>query len=279
MGSSPGPPDQEPKVGTKHGIWIHMYPARRVNGPVGIQFHAYDSEDKHVGWHDENNIGKVVTGCASAFAFPAKASLGRWTKDKLVALAKWYFLRTLVEYTTESDKKKLQFGMPITPSFKDDLKAVCREFEEQATRSQTSVTPVATTVGKVDSQESDISDLSSVSVKEDDSEPAHSIAVEVNRLMSNEAGPRPTPDANPASTEHVAETLIELQKREKDVVDDITKTEEEIERLQQILRERKSNKQQLERQKMDLFKGLSVEAAFDLGQQVERHSAKRQRLD
>jgi hypothetical protein len=195
MGSSPGPPDQEPKVGTKHDIWIHMYPARRVNGPVGIQFHAYDSEDKHVGWHDENNIGKVVTGCASAFAFPAKASLGRWTKDKLVALAKWYFLRTLVEHTTESDKKKLQFGMPITPSFKDDLKAVCREFEEQATRSQTSVTPVALTVGKIGSQESDTSDLSSVSVKEDDSEPAHSISVEVNRLMSNEAGPRPTPDA------------------------------------------------------------------------------------
>jgi hypothetical protein len=52
---------------------------------------------------------------------------------------------------------------------------------------------------------------------------------------------------NPASTDHVAETLIELQKRENDVVDDITKTEEEIERLQQILRERKSDKQQLER--------------------------------
>jgi TolA-binding protein len=84
---------------------------------------------------------------------------------------------------------------------------------------------------------------------------------------------------NPASTDHVAETLIELQKRENDVVDDITKTEEEIERLQQILRERKSDKQQLERQKTDVFKGLSAEAAFDLGQRVERHSAKRQRLD
>ena len=195
IGSSPGPPDQEPKVGTKHDIWIHMYPARRANGHVGIQFHGYDSEDKHVGWYDEKNIGKVVTACTSAFAFPAKASLGRWTKDKLMALAKWYFLRKLAEHTTEEDKEKLHIGIAITSQFKDDLKRVCYEFDEQATRSQTSATPVVPTAKNTDSQGTDSSDLSSVDVKEDHLETGDNIAVKVNRQTSNETGPRPISDA------------------------------------------------------------------------------------
>jgi len=77
----------------------------------------------------------------------------------------------------------------------------------------------------------------------------------------------------------MADTLIELQDREKVIVDDVAKTEQEIERLQQVLQERKLEQQQLKKQRKEVFRGLSVEAAFDLGQQVERNSAKRQRLD
>lgn len=77
----------------------------------------------------------------------------------------------------------------------------------------------------------------------------------------------------------MAETLIELRNREKVVVDDIAKTEQEIERLQQTLQESNLEQQQLKRQSKEVFRGLSVEAAFDLGQQVERNSVKRQRLD
>lgn len=83
----------------------------------------------------------------------------------------------------------------INSHFKDDLKAVCREFEEQATRSQTSATPVAPTARNTDSQGSDTSDVASVSVKKDESETGDSIAVKVNRRTSNETGPKPIPDA------------------------------------------------------------------------------------
>jgi hypothetical protein len=109
-----------------------LYPAAKPGERVEIQFHAYAANGAHIARHDGENIGKVVTGCTTAFALPKKC---RWSRPKLVALAKYYFLRKLADTSTDDDKKKLQFGIPVTKSFKDDLKTVCREFQEEASGS------------------------------------------------------------------------------------------------------------------------------------------------
>lgn len=156
MGSSPetSSSEQEPIVENKQSIWVHLYPATKPGERVEIKFHAYDSNGTHIARHDGENIGKVVTGCTTAFALPTKC---RWSRSKLVALAKYYFLRKLADAGTEDDKKRLQFGIPITRAFKDDLKTVCHEFEERASRLNANILRV--TAGKqASSQDSSLSE-------------------------------------------------------------------------------------------------------------------------
>jgi hypothetical protein len=175
MGSSPETSDSEQEftIDSEQNVWIHLYPATKPGERVEIQFHAYDSKGAHVARHDGENIGKVVTGCTTAFAFPKKC---RWTRPKLVALAKYYFLRKLADTGTAEDKKKLQFGIPITRSFKDDLKTVCREFQEEASRVNTNAARVVSGE-QYSSQESSLSEAPAGLLEQADSDIAEAFAM------------------------------------------------------------------------------------------------------
>lgn len=115
----------------KQEVWIHLYPAAEPGSRLDMQIQAYGLGGDYVCKYDGDTIGRILYRCAGGFALLGKS---RWSKSKLVALAKYYFLAKLAELGNEADAKKLQLGIPVGKSFKDELKTVCREFKEEETR-------------------------------------------------------------------------------------------------------------------------------------------------
>ncbi|KAH7359686.1 hypothetical protein BKA66DRAFT_397182, partial [Pyrenochaeta sp. MPI-SDFR-AT-0127] len=112
----------------KRKIWVHLYPAVSAGRLPEIQFHSDDAEDGYYAKYDVDTLSKIISGYAAAFKLP-----GRSSKSRLVALAKYYFLEKLVEIQSQEDIEKFKVvGIPVGKSFKEDLKMVCREFEEEA---------------------------------------------------------------------------------------------------------------------------------------------------
>jgi hypothetical protein len=112
--------------GDRQQVWIKLYPAAKPGARAEIQFHTYDTKGAYVCRQDSESIGNDASGYTRAFRLPNKS---RWIKSKLQALAKYYFLVKLAEIGDAVDAKKSQFGIAVGKTFKDDLKAVCREFE------------------------------------------------------------------------------------------------------------------------------------------------------
>lgn len=108
-------------------VWAHLYPALKPGQRLEIQFHAYGLDGVYTYKHDGETICKSLSGSAAAFKLPAEC---RWSKTKLIALTKYYFLQKLVEVGTGADTKKMRFGMSVRKTLMEDLKTVCREFEE-----------------------------------------------------------------------------------------------------------------------------------------------------
>jgi hypothetical protein len=75
----------------------------------------------------------------------------------LMALAKYYFLERLAALDDPSDSLKLKHGVSLSKSPKQDLKHVCREFEEEARKTSSAVAQAADAVEQV-SDESELSD-------------------------------------------------------------------------------------------------------------------------
>jgi hypothetical protein len=117
--------DGRPPV--QHNVWAHLYPANAPNGIVETQFHLYDSNGEHVGKLDGETISRDLSGCAMAFALPDRY---KWSRGKLIALAKYYFLRKAVGSNNTAELEMLKHGVKISKTFKDDLGTVCREFQE-----------------------------------------------------------------------------------------------------------------------------------------------------
>jgi hypothetical protein len=126
-------------VRKKQKVWMYMYPAQNSHSSPEIQFHAHGFHGGYLTKLDGENISKVISGFAPAFKL-----LGRhkWTKPKLVALGKYYFLRRLADALSARDREILQYGIAITKTFKDDLVSVCRNFQEMDKRSSTNAVPV-----------------------------------------------------------------------------------------------------------------------------------------
>ena len=112
------------KSNKKLSLWFHMYPASRPNGYAEIHLNSYIGSD-HWGKCDLEVTCKSVVERHAAFQIS-----GVWSKAKLVALAKYYFLEKLA--ASNVDDKNMQYGVPITESFKNSLRAICRVFEEEA---------------------------------------------------------------------------------------------------------------------------------------------------
>jgi hypothetical protein len=104
--------------------WVHFYTAKTYNGNSETQFHNYYSNGQYFGKSDGETISRDLCGCASAFALP------KLSRGKLIALAKYYFLRKVVESDSKSDREMLKHGVKISRTFREDLKSVCKEFEE-----------------------------------------------------------------------------------------------------------------------------------------------------
>ena len=111
---------------TRHKVWIHLYPPQTPKGHPEIHFHEYTIDGIHVARLDGENISRVLFETAKAFTSPTAR---KWSKSKLVALAKYYFLRSLVESGENSDSEQV-LRMPISKTFKDDLAAACRDLKD-----------------------------------------------------------------------------------------------------------------------------------------------------
>jgi hypothetical protein len=126
-------------VRKKQKVWMYMYPAQNSYCSPEIQLHAYGLNGGYISKLDSENISKVISGFAPAFKL-----LGRhkWTKAKLIALAKYYFLRKLADSNNARDRELLQYGVNISNAFKDDLVSVCRNFQDMDKRASMKAVPV-----------------------------------------------------------------------------------------------------------------------------------------
>jgi len=112
-------------ITVKHNVWAQLYPVTQPGGHVEVHFHAYEPDDSYAYKVDPKNICARLSQRAKAYNSP-----GRSSTAKLTALSQYYFLRKLAESGSAADVKKLHFGVPVKRTFMEDLKAVCREFEE-----------------------------------------------------------------------------------------------------------------------------------------------------
>jgi len=128
-------------------IWVLFYPPTKEGRHPEMQFHSFDPDTNVFTKHDDSNISTTVSALASAFNNPKKAA-----KGKHVALAKYYYLKALVSREA-GGASELEISIPITRTFVDSLRVVCREFEEAKERSSRS--PSVTLVDDHDSVLSD----------------------------------------------------------------------------------------------------------------------------
>jgi hypothetical protein len=173
-------PEEDMAVSNLQKIWIHFYPAVKPGKVPEIQFHAYGIDGGHIARHDGENIGRTVSGCVTAFLLPDRRT---WSRAKLIALAKYYFLRKLAETSDSNDIEKLQHGVPITKSFKEDLKAVCRKFKENADEKDVIISrQAATHTEQTGSTESCTSDAPTECIQKENMIPANATVVEANAV-------------------------------------------------------------------------------------------------
>jgi hypothetical protein len=128
--------NNEVAISTRQEIWIHFYPPERSESPGEIMFCSYTESGRFVDREDSNNICKTTSGTAPAFAVPAGC---RPSRIKISALAKYYFLRKLVEMGTKKDAELMRYGMSFSASFKDSLATACREFQEDEMKEKRSL--------------------------------------------------------------------------------------------------------------------------------------------
>lgn len=145
---------RDQKTGKRDNVYIHLYPATTSGDRPEIQFHSYDQIRGTKAKLYGETIGRNVSAIASAFQIGSR----RWSHSKLTALARYYFLEKLAEFQDEHDDEKLKFGLLISKSFKDDLRTVCREFQEARTHSHNPVISSAARISDT-SQESELSSV------------------------------------------------------------------------------------------------------------------------
>ncbi|CAO2649217.1 Nn.00g066020.m01.CDS01 [Neocucurbitaria sp. VM-36] len=277
---------REHSTQTKREVWVHLYPATRTGGHPEIQFHSNDG-DEYCVKHDSDGIAKSVSGCDAAFKLA-----GRWSKRKLFALSKYYFLEKLVE--TQTDHEKLSFGIPITETFKAELRTVCREFEEEAQKlvamqivalRPTRMSGVANTNNGQDSQSSELSETPSGLSTEDVETPSDGTTMTSKQATKARRGAEglQASDNNDHNdnargvSDDVVVALLELGEEEEVIKTETSNVKEKMVVLESKLLEAKEKAHQIDVRKERLFGGMTAVVAFQLGRDVERMREEKRR--
>ncbi|KAF2819209.1 hypothetical protein CC86DRAFT_413279 [Ophiobolus disseminans] len=215
---------------------------------------------------------------ARAFGLARKS---RWTKSRLVALAKYYFLAKLAETGNEADAKKLQFGIPVGKSFKDELKTVCREFKEEEARKGEGLRPLVSKRSL-----SLMSELSEVQPRRPElgSTQEADCGVVIEDKSSSAMHVTDTPHNNLSSLvestntkEGVAALMIGLCENDDRVMKDTAELKRKVALLERELEMKSEEHERIEILKEETLRGLSPKNVFALGQEVERVRAQKQR--
>ncbi|KAI4918637.1 hypothetical protein J4E90_003024 [Alternaria incomplexa] len=234
-------------------IWVLFYPPTKEGRHPEMQFHSFDPDTNAFTKHDDSNISTTVSALASAFNNPKKAA-----KGKHVALAKYYYLKALVSREA-GGASELEIPIPITRTFVDSLRVVCREFEEAKERSSRSPS-----VTLIDDHDSVLSDP-----PEDLLEPTQ--PVKATSTITAEVSSVLTSNVNIQRLE----TLLAVRddERELEASNSALDAEERVLKLQRRVNEDKQAKINARRQ--EAFKGMSLMDAFKLGGEMEREEKRR----
>ncbi|KAI4607261.1 hypothetical protein J4E83_009717 [Alternaria metachromatica] len=234
-------------------IWVLFYPPTKEGRHPEMQFHSFDPDTNAFTKHDDSNISTTVSALASAFNNPKKAA-----KGKHVALAKYYYLKALVSREA-GGASELEIPIPITRTFVDSLRVVCREFEEAKERSSRSPS-----VTLVDDHDSVLSDP-----PEDLLEPTQ--PVKASSMVTAEVSSNLTPDVNIQRLE----TLLAVCDDERELQASNSALDTEKKALEQRCRVNKEKQAELNARRELVLKGMSLMDAFKLGGQMEREEKRR----
>jgi hypothetical protein len=135
-------------------VWVLHYPPTQEGRHAEVQFHSIHRETGEFVKHDDSNISNTISALADAFNNPKKAA-----KSKHVALAKYYYLKALAAKATKSGRaSELKISIPITRTFTESLRVVCREFEVEAKEKLSEMLSQSSSATLVDDNDSDLSD-------------------------------------------------------------------------------------------------------------------------
>lgn len=87
---------------TRHNVWIYLFPPGKEGRSPELAFRCYEPDCKPIHF-DTDNIGRVGEE-------PAEPFRGAVSRDKITALAKYYFLEKMVAHQID----ELEFAMPLT---------------------------------------------------------------------------------------------------------------------------------------------------------------------
>jgi hypothetical protein len=154
-------------------VWVLLYPPTQEGRHAEVQFHSIHHETGEFVKHDDSNISNTISALADAFNNPKKAA-----KSKHVALAKYYYLKALAARETKSGRaSELKISIPITRTFVESLRVVCREFEVEAKEKLSEMLSQSSSATLVDDDDSDLSDP-----PEDLMEPGSTITPEISPI-------------------------------------------------------------------------------------------------
>ncbi|RYN24181.1 hypothetical protein AA0113_g7824 [Alternaria arborescens] len=240
-------------------VWILLYPPNKEGGNAEVQFQSLDPETRH----DDSNISITITTIADAFKTPKRGS-----KNKYVALAKYYFLNIIISRWTEQERQyDLAIPIPITRSLIDALKTACREFEAEAKANLSDTQSRSQSATLVDDDEDSV--LSDA--PEDPFEPAQPII------------PATVPASTySASASQLVEDLTKLQDEEVElrdsqskIVAEIAETKLALQEIGETLREDEKKNRVIEEKlikiaarREQLLDGMSALEAYKLGGEI-----------
>ncbi|KAF1915652.1 hypothetical protein BDU57DRAFT_499918 [Ampelomyces quisqualis] len=267
-GAEPEPPedteDEMPVQRVKqHKVWAYLYPARTPAASPEIHFHSFSVKGRYIGKEDGDKICKSMSGFAAAFGVPC---CDKWSFSKLKALVKYYFLCRLAEKISENDANLMNYDIRITKTFKDNLVAVCREFQQGSER-MSAAAPRVSAAGDSGSQDRTLSELPEGIFENDIVEVQSPLNV---KSESSQPTNVPIQDArhDPTVDEKTMADLAELCSSEQAAEDELEKIKQEMEALEKRRVEKNGEREELKNRKRAAFQDMSAETAFILGHRL-----------
>jgi hypothetical protein len=262
-------------------VWIHLNASNKGEGVVEVQFHVYELGGEYSSKLDADSTARIISKFAPAFALP---SSGRMTRAKIVALAKYFYLRRQYEKESKTDAEVLRCGMTISKAFRTDLINVCRDFGKE-TREPDAAVPRGVAVKELSSQEDASSVAPQAPLNDDDTalgniiiagdgikkptEPKQNVRTTVSLWLPLQVK-RCWLYQKTSSPAVIKKKLIELDEQEKATEDAINVIESKLATLEEKRVAKKLEQSGLKKRRSDIFQGMSAEAAFRLGRQMER---------